>query len=523
MKLSDYDLKQMDDAWVEGLLADCLRLALRQTPNELEKALDRLDMTQKNSSRPPGSMARWDRSSPMPEMPGDDVEPAADQGKKVHSKDNDDPPDSGAAAATIPKHGSGKPPGKPLGAQGFGRTQHFPIDNACPHVPAQCAACAMALPQTWAMQAWTAWDQVDIVPLTDGQTGLKLCCTKHILYEAQCSCGHMTRATPCQAPVDERWVHTGVCEWRSSGPFPAAMIVVLAMRMRLSRARIREFFAEFIGLSLSTGLIDNTTRKAGRACEPVEEELVLDIAQAAMFNIDETSWKEKAELLWLWIVVSANTVYLIIGHRSNELLGNLLEDKFSGVIMSKGYGIYREWTNRLRCWAHLTKKASGLAESVDARVSKIGHQIEAHFDVLMAAIYAAWRESPRNALTVLHGKTIAEFEHICKQYKDDSHKKLRGLLLDWHVIMRQAREPHLALTNNVAERYLRHWVTSRLISHGTCSAEATRAFALLAIVIETCRLRCASPSPHFATVIDAARKDSAPLSLPKIHAFAVEV
>ena len=33
MKLSDYDLKQMDDAWVEGLPEDRLRLALRQTLN----------------------------------------------------------------------------------------------------------------------------------------------------------------------------------------------------------------------------------------------------------------------------------------------------------------------------------------------------------------------------------------------------------------------------------------------------------------------------------------------------------
>ena len=47
MKLSDYDLKQMDDAWVEGLPADRLRLALRQTLNELKEARDRLNMTPK--------------------------------------------------------------------------------------------------------------------------------------------------------------------------------------------------------------------------------------------------------------------------------------------------------------------------------------------------------------------------------------------------------------------------------------------------------------------------------------------
>ena len=528
MKLSDYDLKQMDDAWVEGLPADRLRLALRQTLNELKEARDRLNMTPENSSRPPGSMAPWERFVPMPESPDDGVEPAAEQCKKAELRDKDDLPDSGAGpAATSPKRGSGKPPGKPPGAQGFGRTQQLPVDDTCLHVPAQCAACAMALPQTAAMQAWTAWDQVDIVPLTHGQSGLKLYCTKHILFEIECSCGHVTRALACRAPVDERWRHTGVCEWRLSGPFLAAMIVVLAMRMRLSRARIREFFAEFVGLSLSTGLIDNTMREAGRACEPLEEELVLDIQQAAMLNIDETSWKEKAELLWLWTVVSASTVYFTIGHRSSELLVNLLEDKFSGIIMSDGYRVYREWTNRLRCWAHLIRKATGLAESVDARVAKIGHQIEAHFDVLMSAIYAARLEPPRDALIVLHDKTIVNLKQLCEQHSDDSHKKLRELarelLLDWHVIMRQVREPYLALMNNAAEQSLRDWVISRLISHGTRSAEGTRAFVLLASVIETCRLRSASPWRYLATVIDAARKAGAPPLLPKIHAFAAGV
>ena len=56
-----------------------------------------------------------------------------------------------------------------------------------------------------------------------------------------------------------------------------------------------------------------------------------------MLNIDETSWREKSQLLWLWTVVSATTVYFTIGYRSCELLVNLLEDKFDGILMSDGY------------------------------------------------------------------------------------------------------------------------------------------------------------------------------------------
>jgi hypothetical protein len=68
-------------------------------------------------------------------------------------------------------------------------------------------------------------------------------------------------------------------------------------------------------------------------------------------------------------------------------------------------------------------------------------------------------------------------------------------------------EPHLPLTNNAAERSLRHWVLgpfSVRISHGTRSADGTRAFALLASVIKL-RLRHASPWRYLATVIAASR------------------
>ena len=87
----------------------------------------------------------------------------------------------------------------------------------------------------------------------------------------------------------------------------------------------------------------------------------------------------------------------------------------------------RDWKNRLRCWAHLTRKVVGLAESTDGRVAGIGRKIEAIFDVLMAAIYAARLEPPRVPLCELHAGTIASLKQICEAYSNDRHKKLRAL------------------------------------------------------------------------------------------------
>ena len=74
MRLSDHDLRQMDDDWVAKLPSDRLRGALRQTLKELKQARDRLNMSAQNSSRPPGSMAPWEGSSRDPAQKSDAAE-----------------------------------------------------------------------------------------------------------------------------------------------------------------------------------------------------------------------------------------------------------------------------------------------------------------------------------------------------------------------------------------------------------------------------------------------------------------
>ncbi|MEA3411617.1 MAG: IS66 family transposase, partial [Pseudomonadota bacterium] len=65
-----------------------------------------------------------------------------------------------------------------------------------------------------------------------------------------------------------------------------------------------------------------------------------------------------------------------------------------------------------------------------------------------------------------------------------------------------------------AERALRHWVILRRISYGTRTPVGSRAFALLASVIDTCRKRKASPWPYLAQVIACGRRGQEVPSLP---------
>jgi transposase len=178
------------------------------------------------------------------------------------------------------------------------------------------------------------------------------------------------------------------------GPRLAGVIVLLALRMRLSRASIRELLREVFDLTLSTGVIDETIREAGPCQFAAGGRLVADIVQVAQLHVDETSWPESGVLLWLWALVT--TPHGALPHRPAQP-GNAGERparRLSGILISDGYVVYRAWENRLRCWPHLMRKLRGLAESSDGRVSRVGQEMEAILKTLMAAIYAARLDPP---------------------------------------------------------------------------------------------------------------------------------
>ena len=118
------------------------------------------------------------------------------------------------------------------------------------------------------------------------------------------------------------------------GPMLASLIVCMAQRMRLSRRHSQEFLHDWLGISLSTSTINRCIHEAGRAVEPLEEELVKEIEVTALACADETPWKEWGELLWLWVILTPTVTLFLIGDRSRELVTNLFGEQFGGWLMS---------------------------------------------------------------------------------------------------------------------------------------------------------------------------------------------
>jgi len=74
----------------------------------------------------------------------------------------------------------------------------------------------------------------------------------------------------------------------------------------------------------------------------------------------------------------------------------------------------------------------------------------------------------------------------------------------------------MPLTSNATERLLRQWVNARRLSLGTHSEQGTRALALLASIIVTCRARKASAWDYLAVALQAGRQGLPMPPLPAI-------
>jgi len=524
MILSDHSLRQIDEDSIGSLSEDAVRALAIKLLKDLKEARERVNQNSRNSSVPPGSEAPWDKG--LNDSDEDDTETLqepADSDSKCSEDKNDTQPEAPSQNNQVTAtNESARKPGKQPGAQGFGRVDSLPLHEHAHHHPDNCALCGQALSEQ-AGTAYTAFDQLDIQWGDAQRPGIEVINTRHVYYETECGCGHTTRQAPCRQAPDALLENVELSQWRLVGPGLAAFIVCLFYRTRLSRQLIREFLHDWLGITLSVGTINKVIHESGRAALPVEDQLVEELRESVLTYVDETSWNEKTHLLWLWVFVSATVVVYWITQRTGELIKNVLgEDAYKGWLMSDGYKVYRQFLKRLRCWAHLVRKARGLSESLDKPTQDFGNKTLDLLNTLMDAIKAAREKPPDQPLSQFYQAALDDYRHTCERIQSSAPAgKARSLavemLNDWDVIFTILNNPHLPLTNNEAERALRHSVIIRRISHGTKTHQGSRIFAILASVIETCRLRACSPWRYLQAVIAAGR---AGLPTPLLPAMA---
>ena len=511
MQLTDHSLRQIDASYLERLDEAAVRLLAGKLLHDLKESRERLNQTSQNSSLPPSREDPWKKSpseaTPADAPPVQDEDPVDERSSTADSTpDSDEAAPATAAKSEVQQ----KRAGKVKGTLGHGRPAPERVDAVEYHRLTACAGCGAELADHQ-RQMYTGYYEADWVREKSGRV---VRITHHLFEAGTCHCGHVTRAAPYRGIEDD----IPIGGFRLVGPDLASLIVALSLRFRLSRQRIQAFIDEWLGIWIGTGTIHNTLAEAAVIVAPLEQELVDGILQSDLLHADETPWPEQgASALWLWVFITSRVVLYYISHRGRELVRNLL-DGFAGVLMSDGWQAYRFLVQRLRCWAHLKRKAQGLSESFNPAAQSFGREILALWNELWEAVQKAREGPPGQSLRPEWEPRLREFRLHCEKMRGNPHAKTHQLavefLNDWEAIFAVLENPRWPLTNNEAERALRQWVILRQISHGTRTPRGSRHFALLASVIDTCRLRGHSPWEYLQTAITRRRQGLSLLPLP---------
>lgn len=529
MYLSDFDLQQLDEQKLTALPAKQKDGLLVKLLWDLKEARERLKANSQTSSRPPRSDPPWHGTGS-----GDEESKAAGNADTESTGDPDADGCGAVSAATkagpnglaapaekrtpvSAAEGERKKAGRRPGVPGHSRQVSLPVGDVVVHAPESCALCSESLDPA-GFVARGGWYVLDLETNRNAELpGLRVRHDKHVYGEIACGhCEHVNRSEPGRCPAEPGWT-VGLTEWHLVGPALVSLLVCFSHRMNVSRRRTQEFLRDWLSITLSTSTINQCIHEAGRAVEPIEEQLVEELQHEVLACADETPWKEWGKLLWLWVIITPKLCLYFIGYRSKEIMENVFGEGFAGWLMSDGYQVYRRFQKRLRCWAHLLRKAEGLKESLSSEAQAFGQATYDLLNELMSAIHKA-REGPSADLVPRFRDRLDAFRRLCEKHQDSAHEKTRALarefLNDWEAFWIVVAHPYLPLTNNEAERALRHWVIARLLSQGTRTEQGSRAFALLASVIDTCRRRHILPWPYLAKVIAERRKGNAAPALP---------
>ena len=330
-------------------------------------------------------------------------------------------------------------------------------------VPPTCEQCQQPLPAApGPNDPEPVWHQVVELP--------------KVLVEVTEYRGH-ARACPCCGHVTRASISAEV-RAHGFGPRFTAIVSAFTGVYHVSKRDAAAIVETIFGVPVGLGSIVAAERETSAALAAAHAEAAQAVEEADAANLDETSWRLKGKLMWLWTAVTKIcTLFVIHRNRSAAGLNALLQEAFQGIVISdrwvvyNGFGVYQ----RQLCWAHLIRDFQALYETKGP-----GHYFGNHLLCFAEDIFTYWyrvRDGTLKRATMLQyvNKQRPWLRQLLVEGAACGCAKTAALcrnLLEWEpALWTFVRVEGVEPTNNAAERALRKAVMWRKRSFG-CQSEA---------------------------------------------------
>jgi transposase len=278
------------------------------------------------------------------------------------------------------------------------------------------------------------------------------------------------------------------------GPHAIALAVQLNKQFGVSFGKIATLFRTRFGLQVTASAIVRALHRVAAKGQPTYDALCETVRTSAAVVPDETGWKVRGLLHWLWVFATAmTTVYRICPGRGFADAATVLGADFAGGLSRDGWAPYRQFVNAFHqsCVGHLLRRC---------RLLRRDHP-RARFPARIARIlHKALRVRDRHAagLVSAHGVDVAR-GHLFNQVLDalddvgtvpDVQRFARHLLTELPALFSFLVDPALDATNWRAEQAIRPAVVTRkMCGGGNRSPQGAETQQVLASLLRTAQQR----------------------------------
>jgi len=269
------------------------------------------------------------------------------------------------------------------------------------------------------------------------------------------------------------------------GPRVKAMIGSLGGFYKNSKRDIERILKDLFNLDISLGTISHNEGRIASVCKEEYEKIEQSLSYSKLLHIDETSHYNKGKMGWCWLFSSAEaTMIKLEKTRGKKVLENSVFGPKDNIIVSDRYAAYNYFAveNRQICWAHLARDFARLANSSYKEVSVMGEKLT----VLAREVFALQRALKAKEIGLLqffrrikklrkrswyYLKNLSYLERSAIHASRVAKNIMKSESMMWKFI----EDPLLIpLTNNHAERQIRHYVIYRKNSYFTQSERGNR-------------------------------------------------
>ena len=296
----------------------------------------------------------------------------------------------------------------------------------------------------------------------------------------QCQCTHVAKLPT---------------EVKKAGLFGKNLISLTAYlkgRCHMSFKTMQDFYADALGIRVSTGFLAKQIRKTSESLQGTYDTLVEQLKREDHLHSDETGGKENGKKRWTWCLRAPDfTVFHIDPSRGHGVLLNLLGKDFAGKISCDFFSAYRRFAKEskadlLHCWAHLIREVKYVSESKTKKVARYGQRLLDTIGKMFKTIHRKDEYKNWHCRMKQHQKAILAAAWHRLPTKDKDAWNIAVRLWNEEASYFRFIEEDLPPTNNLAEQSIRRVVLNRKVTQGTRSDWGNRWWERIWSVLATC-------------------------------------